>query len=1103
MKSNAHKKHEVRNVLSRPTAKVLLATSILFAGVHLPTHSFEIATLFSIQEAQALELSLNKIEMGTSHTFGLLNGNVLAWGNNSYGQLGIGSKKSQELPIGVNSLTHIMDVSAGESHSIFLKEDGTLMASGYNNSGALGDGTFKDSMVPVQVKGIARVDSVKTGANHNVALKTDRTVWTWGENGLGQLGNGTYRNNNVPAEVVGLTNVIRVEAGNRHNLAKKADGSLWAWGANDSGQLGNGKIDIKGLSSPIKIPINDVVDFAMGTKHSVAVKADGTVWSWGANGKGELGLGNNNKTNLSSTPMKVPGLTDIIKVVAGKEHTLTLKKDGTVWAWGANDRGQIGNGTTKVQQTPIKVSGLSDIISIQASVNGQNSFAVNKTKNVYVWGFNGLINGTNTQLLSPMKLDGIKEIGEEVNELEKKLQAAKKAVGHAETEITQVSVNDARNLVDEIPNSTNKNELSERLNVVQEKIDEKNVLAELLKNAIKAVEKAEDSEHQLDVTNAWPLVLSLPSGIDKTNLTVKLNAVQKLIEQDQMLSNAIKSVENAEKTLLQEDVDASRSLVNRLEDGLDKERLNNRLDLIQAKINKAIETEKFSKAKEAVEKAERTKLNADAKIARVLVNELNESDSQKNFSSRLDAVEYANSDEARLKNAQKAVLDLTDNSTKGELDTAISFISQLPDSLIKVELFERVTAITQKQKAIAAVNAATELQTNYNIVLAEKAIILLPDGSIKENMQKQLEFLKLSLDAEIKVGNAERTKREAYILDALESVSKLPTSEEKNKLELRIQTIQEALSKEIQASLLLEVQKSMGLAQQYKRDPYIKKAQEMVASLQDSLEKTAFLLRLQEIVDNYPDKSEEPKENPALLKAAETQVGFAERYQREPYLTRAQEAINSLSVNESKSSLQDRLNLLLNEASEKIEAEKRQKAIEAITKAEKASDLSLIEEARGLVNEIKDAVEKTILLEHIEAIEVTESMRFAYELKRKIETVNEASVKQKLQDAYEAVGVAKERQSATYMNRAMTSIGLVTPYSSTHGALIAMLSTYFDNMQEEVEVQKFVGAADKAVQLSEKYQRATYYIKAQAAIDVLPEGKSKKDLQVRLDVVMN
>jgi len=247
-------------------------------------------------------------------------------------------------------------LAGGIYHTLALRSDGTVWAWGQNGAGQLGDGTTTNRKTPVRVLELTDVVGV-AGSNHSLALKSDGTVWAWGYNNSGQLGDGTTTDRNTPVQVLGITGVVSIAAGTWHNLALKNDGTVWAWGYNNNGQLGDGTTTLR--TTPVQVlGITGVVSIAAGSWHSLAFKNDGTVWAWGYNNYGQLGDGTTTQRN---TPVQVSGLTGIagltgvVDIAAGYFHSLALKSDGTVWAWGSNSEGLLGNGYTTNSNTPVQV----------------------------------------------------------------------------------------------------------------------------------------------------------------------------------------------------------------------------------------------------------------------------------------------------------------------------------------------------------------------------------------------------------------------------------------------------------------------------------------------------------------------------------------------------------------------------------------------------------------------------------------------------------------------------------------------------------------------------------------------------------------------------
>ncbi|KAA5805771.1 S-layer homology domain-containing protein [Thermoanaerobacterium thermosaccharolyticum] len=305
----------------------------------------------------------------------------------------------------VNVLSNVVAVAAGYRYTVELKNNGTVWAWGDNRYGQLGNGTIADSSIPMQVKEINNVKAIAAGGNHTVALKNDGTVWTWGSNQYGELGNGTTDKDphSTPVQVKGLSGIVAIVAGDGHTVALKNDGTVWTWGWNFCGQLGNGTT--ADSSTPVQVKgISDVKAIAAGYWYTVALKNDGTVWAWGANDCGELG---NGTTADSSTPVQVKGISDVKAIATGDTYTVALKNDGTVWAWGDNYHGQLGNGTADKapHSTPVQVKGISDVKAIAAG--SLHTVALKNDGTVWAWGYSYLNYGTTTKSFTPVQ---IKEI---------------------------------------------------------------------------------------------------------------------------------------------------------------------------------------------------------------------------------------------------------------------------------------------------------------------------------------------------------------------------------------------------------------------------------------------------------------------------------------------------------------------------------------------------------------------------------------------------------------------------------------------------------------------------------------------------------------------
>jgi len=271
---------------------------------------------------------------------------------------------------------HIPPADAGWYHTIEVREDRTVWACGDNQWGQIGQGHLEgiplfgsnhsSQMFPemTQVKGeggvgfLTGVLAAAAGGFHNVAVDADGNVWCWGLNDYGQCGDGTFTTRPSPVQVIRedtgqpLTNVVIVGAGAWHSFAVDTAGRVWSWGRNDRGQLGDGGTvqhygavwvrDPGGLTNLGSLGV--VTYITGGWYHSMAI-IEGALYTWGGNSKGQLGLGFTSPEFLPGS--KLPRLVNtggqaVVSVDGGNTHTVAALADGTVWACGNNEQGQLG-----------------------------------------------------------------------------------------------------------------------------------------------------------------------------------------------------------------------------------------------------------------------------------------------------------------------------------------------------------------------------------------------------------------------------------------------------------------------------------------------------------------------------------------------------------------------------------------------------------------------------------------------------------------------------------------------------------------------------------------------------------------------------------------
>jgi alpha-tubulin suppressor-like RCC1 family protein len=156
-----------------------------------------------------------------------------------------------------------------------------------------------------------------------------------------------------------LTNIDHIAGGRDHSLAIRSDGTVWAWGYNQGGELGDGTKSNR--NQPVQTrTITDAIDIAAGANHSLAIRSDHTLWAWGRNNYGQLGLGTS--TGSYASPVRVSSLSNVAEVGAGRQHTIVVLNDGSVWTFGQNDMGQLGDGTLTTRRSPVRVSGVSGAV---------------------------------------------------------------------------------------------------------------------------------------------------------------------------------------------------------------------------------------------------------------------------------------------------------------------------------------------------------------------------------------------------------------------------------------------------------------------------------------------------------------------------------------------------------------------------------------------------------------------------------------------------------------------------------------------------------------------------------------------------------------------
>ena len=340
------------------------------------------------------------------------NGLVWGWGNNSDSQLGDNSTTYHLTPISIlGAKKTFCRIASGFAHTIAIDRYGRVWGWGTNVSGQVGDKTVPSKYTPVSIVGtkktFCQIFSLYegTGGFDNRGL-----VWEWGYNNYGQLGDNTNTKRYTPVSIVGIKKTFcAILSGHLHVSAIDKNGQVWGWGYNGYGQLGDNTIVSKRTPVSILGAKKTFCRISGGQNYTSGIDKNGLVWGWGNNVRGQLG---NNATVSKLTPVSILGANKTFcQITSENFHTAGVNQNGQVWGWGYNSFGQLGDNTTIQRFTPISVLGANKTFCRIASGFG-HTIAIDKNGQVWGWGYNSfgqLGNNDTASRRTPVSILGTKK----------------------------------------------------------------------------------------------------------------------------------------------------------------------------------------------------------------------------------------------------------------------------------------------------------------------------------------------------------------------------------------------------------------------------------------------------------------------------------------------------------------------------------------------------------------------------------------------------------------------------------------------------------------------------------------------------------------------
>jgi len=303
----------------------------------------------------------------------------------------------------------------GNGHALILDKQGNVWTIGRNNYGQLGDSTLENSPTPKSVKNLNDIVAISRGYDHSIALDKNGDLFLWGRNNYGQIGCPSVNDQLTPQKLANHTNFIAVEGGHWHTVGLKKDGTVWSWGHNYFAELGNGTrehssfpVEVMQISNSKISVLSNVVSIASVGYHTLSLKKDGTVWGWGGNTFNELGK---KGKEFQQYAIIVEGIPKIKEIAVGWHHSVALDYDGNIWVWGSDPAFQFKEETKKYYDHPTLLEGLPKFTKI--ACGSWHSLAIDENKNVWGWGknhFGMLGTGDTISHSNPILINSLKNI---------------------------------------------------------------------------------------------------------------------------------------------------------------------------------------------------------------------------------------------------------------------------------------------------------------------------------------------------------------------------------------------------------------------------------------------------------------------------------------------------------------------------------------------------------------------------------------------------------------------------------------------------------------------------------------------------------------------